>query len=374
MKLKIRELLKVWNAYDFLQFPRMNGDPIQTPIYNEKDFVNWFKANTGRAICFTSHNSYPTLDKTFHPPAVMEVRVSNLFTDFDDKDKPENAQLDTIKLIKFCEDNKLPFINSFSGSKGFHHFIRLKPSLHAYNEELKLMTRAVHNWLKDRLEFRTMDGMCKEPRRLCRIPYSKHVREGKERGSYIISDTYCHTISPDDITTKDIYEIIENARAPTLYIPDLTKPKLDLQGFIEHFEIDLREYAADKEVVNGERVVTHREYEEVQTDDLHELVKALVPRMCVHNDLFSRNPTHPARRMTVIQLKEIGYSFSQVVALFEEMSSKFNWVDRMFRGRRIYQIKHIYFHWPVYKHDTCGKIKNEHGLCVGEACPKFRGW
>jgi len=173
---------------------------------------------------------------------------------------------------------------------------------------------------------------------------------------------------------NSIYEIIENARAPTLFIPNLPEAKLDLDDLIEKFGIDILEYAADKELIEGERIVSTREYSSVPDDDFHELIKALIPRMCVHNDLFSRNPTHPTRRMTVIQLKEIGYSFGQVVELFEKMSETFRWVDRMFRSRRIYQIKHIYFHVPEYKHDTCGKIKNEHGLCVGEACPKFRGW
>jgi len=373
MKAKLGDLYKLWDAYGFMDFPRMVGDPIQTPVYNREEFARWFKANTGRAICFTSHNSYPELDQRFHPPSVKSVRVGNLFTDFDDKEKPENAQLDTIKLIEFCQKEGLPFINSFSGSKGFHHFIRLKPSVHLYDEELKAKTRAVHNWLKDKLELRTMDGMCKEPRRLCRVPMSRYAREEKHK-QYLIGDTFCCPVKAEEVVDNSIYEIIENARAPTLFIPNLPEAKLDLDDLIEKFGIDILEYAADKELIEGERIVSTREYSSVPDDDFHELIKALIPRMCVHNDLFSRNPTHPTRRMTVIQLKEIGYSFGQVVELFEKMSETFRWVDRMFRSRRIYQIKHIYFHVPEYKHDTCGKIKNEHGLCVGEACPKFRGW
>lgn len=356
-----------------MRFPRMVGDPIQTPVYNKMEFAKWFNVNVGRAICFTSHNAYPELDQKFYPPKVNTIEVNNLFSDFDDKNKPENAQLDTIKFIKFCQSEELPFINSFSGSKGFHHFIRLKPSVHPYDEELKTKIRAVHNWLKDKREFRTMDGKCKEPRRLCRIPYSRYVREGKHR-QYEVGNTYCIPMKPAEILDLSIDEIVKRAHAPTLYVPELDEPKLDLDGFLKQFSIDIREYSADKEVVDGERVVTTREYEEVQSDDFHEFIKALIPRMCVHNDLFGRNPLHSARRMTVTQLREIGYDFSQVVQLFEEMGKRFGWVDRMFRNRRIYQIKHIYFRHPPYKHDTCGKIKNEHGLCVGEACPKFRGW
>jgi len=373
VKVKLRDLYKVWEAYGFMEFPRMVGDPIQTPINNRDEFARWFKSNTGRAICFTSHNSYPDLNYKYHPPKVESIEVRNLFDDFDDKDKPENSQLDTIKIIKFCMDYELPFLDSFSGTKGFHHFIRLKPKRYAYDEELKLKTRAVHNWLKDKIGLRTMDGKCKEPRRLCRIPYSKYVRENK-KGQYEIGETYCYSIDPIHILDLSIDEIVEMAHNPTLFIPKLDAPKWDLDGLINEFQIDITEYSADKELINGERVATTREYEVVQADDFHELIKALIPRMCVHNDLFGRNPTHPTRRMTVIQLREIGYEFSKVVALFEEMSKRFRWVDRMFRNRRIYQIKHIYFHHPSYKHDTCGKIKNEHGICVGEVCPKFRGW
>lgn len=374
MKAKLGDLLKVWRAFDFMQFPRMVGDPLQTVVYNEQEFVKWFKSNTGRAICFVSHNSYPHLNKRYNPPSVESVRVSNLFIDMDDARKQENAQDDTIKLIEFCDDNNLPFVNSFSGSKGFHHYIRLKPSVHMYDEELKSKVRAVHNWLKDKLGLRTMDGKCKEPRRLCRIPYSKYARMGKGRGEYVMGKTYCIPMKSEDIVNLNINEILESAITPTLHVPFLPSPQWDLDGFVANFSIDIEEYSRDKEVEDGERVSIAREYEEVQPDDFHELIKALVPRMCVHNDLFQRNPTHAARRMTVIQLKEIGHTFGQVVSLFEEMSERFKWVDRMFGNRRRYQIKHIYFHLPEYKHDTCGKIKSEHGLCVGKACPKFRGW
>jgi hypothetical protein len=351
----------------------MVGDPLQTAVYDEKEFAKWFMCNNGKRICFVSHNSYPKVNKNYNPPNVLEVRVSNMFIDFDDKDKVENAQLDAIKLIKFCQENKLPFLDSFSGSKGFHHFIRLKPANFVYDEELKIKTRAFHNWLKDKLELRTMDDKCKEPRRLCRIPYSRYAKMGKQK-DYVIGDTYCHPIRSEDIMDKEITEIQLQSRNPEFFIPTIEEGRFDLNEIIEHFDIDVVEYSADKTIVDGERVSTSRLYEEVPPDDFNELVKSLIPRMCVHNDLFSRNPTHATRRMAVIQLKEIGYSFSQVVSLFEEMSKKFGWVDRMFQGRRIYQIKHIYFHFPPYYHDTCGKIKNEHGICVGEKCDKFRGW
>lgn len=374
MKAKLGDLLKVWKAYDFMEFPRMMGDPLQTAVYSDREFVKWFRANTGKAICFTSHNSYPELNQQYNPPSVLSVRVSNLFDDFDDKPKPENAQNDTIKAIKFCQKEDLDYANCFSGTKGFHHYIRLIPSVHPYDEELKTKIRAIHNWLKDELKLRTMDGRCRDVRRLCRIPYSKYVTTVKKSGEYIIGNTYCCPLKADDIMDKSIHEIKEYAKSPDLFVPFLSTPKWDLDGFISNFDIDIKEYACDKELEDGERVAISREYNVVPEDDLHDLIKALVPRMCVHNDLFARNPTHPARRMTVTQLKDIGYSFSQVVSLFEEMSEKFHWVDRMFRSKRIYQIKHIYFHLPKYKPDTCGKIKNEHGLCVGEACPKFRGW
>jgi len=93
--------------------------------------------------------------------------------------------------------------------------------------------------------------------------------------------------------------------------------------------------------------------------------------MCVHNNLISKNPSHASRRMAVVQLKQIGYSFSQTVALFEQMSKTFKWVDRKNRDRRIYQIKFIYFHNPPYMHDSCKKIKNEHSICVGDICPYY---
>ena len=123
MKMKVGDLFEVWRAFDFLTFPRTVGDPVQTVVYNEAEFLKWFKVNTGRVICFTSHNAYPELDQRWNPPRVVKIRVSNLFTDLDAAEKQENAQLDSIKLVDFCEKEDAPFLDDFSGSKGFHHYV-----------------------------------------------------------------------------------------------------------------------------------------------------------------------------------------------------------------------------------------------------------
>lgn len=374
MKIKVGDLLRVWNAYDFLQFPRTVGDPIQTAVYNKTELMKWYRPNTGRVICFTSHNSYPVVDKLYNPPRVVKIRVSNLFTDFDSETKVENAQLDCIKLMDFCEKESLGFLNSFSGMKGFHHFIQLVPRVYDYDEELRAKTRAIHNWLKDKLGFRTMDNKCKEPRRLCRIPYSKHVSFNKKEGEYVVHPTYCFPIDSRILRGCPIQEIQKIALAPPLFVPIVKTPKWDLDGIIAHLDIDVEEYSLDKDLIEGERVAPSKDYQDIPRDDFHELIKAVIPRKCVHNDLFSRNPSHAARRMAVTQLKAVGYNYGQVVSLFEEMAYKFEWVDRMFQKRRTYQVWHIYNHQPPYRHDTCQTIKYTHGLCVGEKCEKFRGW
>lgn len=371
MKIKTNELLTTWKNFGLLDFPRMMGNPIQVPVYTAKQFLGWFKANCGRAICFTSHNSYPKLNDKYRPPKVEAISVNNIFVDLDDDKKIENAQNDAIKLIDFCEKENLTFCDQFSGRKGFHHFIRLKPETYLYNDALKIRTRAVQNWLKEELNLRTIDERCKDATRLCRIPFSKHASQIKGTKCEV-SKTFCYPLKSDEIRDKSVTEIVKNAEKPHPFIYTNLEPTLTLREFIEHFSIDLEKYSTNIKMVEG-KINKLAEYEKVPADDFHLLIKNIIPRKCIHNDLFKPNPTHTARRLAVIQLKDIGYDFTQIIQLFEKMTEEFKWVDRMNQSKRIYQIKHIFFHNPPYNHDTCGTIK-EYGLCVGEKCEKFRGW
>jgi hypothetical protein len=374
MKIKKSELQKVWKAFNMQDFPRMVGNPLQSVVYNEEEFFNWFMSVNGKRPCFTSHNSYPILNEQYNPPCVKKVCVKNLFTDFDDKHKQENAQLDTIKLIKFCQKENLHFKNQFSGSKGFHHFISLKPMTFDYADELKQKVRAIYNWLEHKLELRTMDNMCKEPRRLCRIPYSRYVKmEG--RNNYIQQDNYCVPMTPEDIMDYTFDEIVEYSKHPLIFIPKKEEPTMNINDLISHFQIDVKKFSINTIEVEERDAIQIKEYTinltKIVDTEFLELLKSVIPRMCVHNDLISNNPSHAARRMAVIQLKQIGYSFSQVVAMFEQMSKTFKWVDRKNQDTRIYQIKFIYLHNPPYMHDSCKKIKNEHSICVGKICPYY---
>lgn len=372
--MKKSDLKKVWKTFGMLDFPRMVGDPLQSVVYNDEEFFTWYLKTNGNKPCFTSHNSYPLLNENYNPPCVKKISVNKLFTDFDDKAKQENAQLDTIKLIEFCQKENLPFLNQFSGSKGFHHYIKLKPKVYDYSDELKQKTRAVHNWLEHKIGFRTMDNLCKEPRRLCRIPYSRYVKM-TGRNIYIKQDNFCVPVSPGYVLDHTFDEILEHSMNPILLIPKIEEPNMTLDDFILHFSIDVKKYSVNTVEIENKDVIEIKEYmsdlTKTENTEFIELIKSVIPRMCVHNDLTSKNPSHSSRRMAVVQLKQVGYSFSQTVALFEQMSKAFKWVDRKNRDRRIYQIKFIYFHNPPYMHDSCKKIKNEHSICVGKICPYY---
>lgn len=370
MKLKVRDIKDILKAEGLYKTPRKVGNPRQWNVLDWRQYKDFIINTTGRAICFTSHNHYPELDQLGDP---VQVEIRNIFTDFDAEEKIENAQRDMLRAIDFSEDIKNPYFDNFSGRKGFHHYLRLKPKRYYLNDELTEKVRALHNWLAVKgMKVKTMDERCKDVKRLCRIPTCRYVtiknKKRRQPMEYIVKDTYCWPIPPD-LLEADISEIIEFAKAPTVYVPKVGKPKYDLDQLISKLGFDVQEWAMknQEETRNGKKQVVAA-FNRIPKNAFIGRAMEEIGRACIYNDLFSRNPTHEARRIAVILLRRSGYTFVEVIGWFDRLSQVCSWVDRGFRDVRVYQIRHIFFRYPPYHPDSCSKIKFVHGLCPLKDC------
>lgn len=370
MKLKKSELREVLKNQLLFDTPRKVGNPQQWNVLNWSQYLDFIRSHTGRAICFTSHNHYPQLDQLGDP---IIVEVSKLFTDLDSKEKPENALLDANKMYDWCEELGLGCWVNFSGSKGFHHYTELKPKKYMLDAILDDKLRAVHNYLAHEIKIRTQDIKCRDPKRLCRIPMSRYATMERKKGKknapiqYIVGETYCSPLKPEYLSWQ-VLDIIEYAKNPEPIVVKRIEPKITMDKLISKLGINVKDWALrneteDERTDEGQVVAP---LNKTPPGAFIKTVKAQIGRECIYNDLFSPNPTHTSRRIAVTILKRQGLTFREVIDWFDKIAHLCGWVDRAFRDVRLYQIKHIYYRYPPYHPDGCGKLRFVHKLCPHE--------
>lgn len=388
-----RAFLEVMKEYDFLSFPRAIGNPYQGVAFNSHNFWHFVKTNNANKICFTSHNAYPEWDGTQDPRL---VRLGKFFFDFDHKTKPENALRDVRRLASFLDEQNMPWGATFSGSKGYHLYLFTERENLEINDKLWNRIIAIHSWLRykgDRSRIpvynrdgsskttgrpwiRTLDSKVAEPKRLCRIPFTRHVGMGDER-QYKVSDKYCIPIKPDELFSLEHEDIIDMSKAPVIrkgYIQ--SGEKRNLTAFLDELDINVKYWSnvSMDEGITKTGAFVPALYNGVPEDDYAVYISKIIPRPCIHGDLFTENPTHKSRFLAVVQMKSIGMTYEEVVEVFDNMADKFNWADRRHRGTLLYQVRQIYFRRTSaggYWHASCTKIKNRYHLCVGDKCERW---
>ena len=349
---------------NFFEAPRAVGDPFQTIAKSEAEIIEFIKDRSGKTPVYVSHNAYVTLNGD----EPYQINVRKLFFNFDSKRKPENAQLDAIKLLNFCEQENLPVFPVFSGSKGFHIYLGLKPTIYLYGKFLRDATRAVHIWLYQKLGLRTLDLKCAEPRRLCRVFYTPHVtfNPKAEPGKQVYANgLYCCPIMPEWLRTWQIDKIKEYARAPHMIDYHPKGELLSLVEFIDKYNIDI------EKMLHAEVSTDEGKYNKITEyiPTSNEFIKSIIPYPCIHNQILNNiNPPHLARFAAVVWIQHLGYDRKWA---FDFIQSK-QYVDRN-DSICAYQINQIYDHYPPYKFPTCNSIFTN-GMCVGKVCPRFEAF
>jgi len=358
----VREMVEA-GLLGFFETPRAVGDPFQKIVYSEQEILEFINPRLGKKPIFISHNSYPTMINNDEP---YQINVRKLFFDFDSKRKPENAQVDLIKLLDFCDKEKLALYTAFSGSKGFHAYLPLKPTTYLYGKFLQDATRAIHLWLKQTLELRTIDIRCAEPKRLCRVWYTPHVTFNPKNGDTSINGLYCCPLYPEWVREWRMEQILEYARQPEMIEYKLKGRLYSIDEFITKFGIDIEKLLrAEVNSEGNDSRCKIAKYIPVE----NEFIRYVIPFPCVHNQMVHNpNPPHLARFATVVWLQQLGYTRKWV---FDFLQGR-NFVDTK-SSVCAYQINQIYDHYPPYKFPSCQKIFEE-SMCVGKDCPKFNAF
>lgn len=342
---------------NWFETPRTVGDPYQFRVDTPDQIHSFIKDRWNTRPIYISHNSYPVWDGN----EPYQIKVNKLFFDFDSKNKIENALLDVRKLSTWCTENNLSHYVAFSGGKGFHCYILLKPQIYLNGEFLKSATKAIHLHIQKLLSLRTLDSKCSDPRRMVRVWYTPYCTLNKENKP-ITNNLYCCPLSPDQVHTNSITEILTYASAPTLlnHIPD--NPTVDLGEFLMKFQIDVQKTLRqnmDSHALTSSRI----QYQPCED----EIIKELLPRPCIHRHImYSQNPPHIVRFAAAVQLKSLGYDREWVFNFFQ----KRNYVDSFRKDVCAYQINHIYDKRPPYQHPTCATLIRE-GLCIGKECNRY---
>lgn len=342
--------------------PRAIGNPLQYIVHSVEEYRSFVKANNGVGICFTSHNSYPVVGNYSNP---LTVKATKIFFDFDSKNKPENALLDLRTLVTWARKNKLPVATAFSGSKGFHAYLLLKPQKFHMNRYYANYLRSFHNRVASDLKLRTADPkIFGDPRRLCRIWYTRYATMIPGTRKQELGEKYCSPLTEEMVMEMNIDDILEYSLEPENVDSKMITDGREFHTFTElmkKFKIKSMDFIFDQ----GPGLKPNELIQYVSPDNEH--VRNLFPLPCMQMQMSSQNPVHLGRFSGVVHLKKVGFSVRQIYDFFMALG----WVDAKKGDMMWYQINHIFHHNPAYRPPTCRSIKQA-GFCVGSTCDKYK--
>ena len=342
--------------------PRAIGNPLQYIVHSVEEYRNFVNTNNGVGVCFTSHNSYPVIGRFGNP---LSVYAKKVFFDFDSKNKPENALLDLRKFVNWARERRLPIATSYSGSKGFHGYLLLKPIKIEMNRAYSNYLRSLHTTIVSELKLRTADPkIFGDPRRLCRIWYTQYATLVKGTRKPELGERYCSPLTEEMVLEMDIDSILEYALKP--------------QNVDAKLITDDRVFHTFPEVIK-ELGIKPMDFLDTPGADLkpgelidyvapsNGLIQNLFPLPCMQMQMSSQNPSHLGRFAGVVHLKAVGFDVKRIYEFYMGLG----WVDAKHGDMMWYQINHIFHKNPPYKFPTCRAIKQA-GFCVGKTCDIYK--
>jgi len=354
----------------------------QFMIMNPIEFAAVLKQSNGRCSVFVSHNSYPGHEKD-ELTMVKRVQIEYQFIDLDHATKPENAHEDLVKLVEWAEEERIPWEASYSGSKGFHFFIKHLAATYpidvrvSADETIALRSyyMASQGYLKAKLKLRCVDLICAEPKRIHRVWNTMHFKRHTTKPT----GRFCIPLSKKDILELDTEEIIAMASKPNFdvdYSYNDDKDWYTFSDYLTEYEIHPEMDIADED--NGATLVLISKYNPPTGDNDKpnwEWFKKQMPDPCIHNIMYnSRNPPHIARFASAAFWRQAGISIRWVNQFYVKMKYR----DHNKATQRMRQLKSIWNrgpgstrpHLPLYKYPTCRTLY-QGGVCIGPECPKF---
>ena len=299
-------------------FPREIGLRPQSREYFKRELI---KTRSG---FYRFINEYSGSFELFTSVYQQDKQIDKIFVDVDSYGVLDDA-LETAKKVykKTTEELNLPVIPIFSGLKGFHLYILLKPK--RYNNPADLLTNVtlnlVSNGTKDEFGVSKVLECIDEKfigatNSLCRIPNTE--RPGM--------NTFCVPLPQNflDLTLKQIIQLSKTKRYP----------KYNFNGYKFCYLTDLTDMK--------DRVIDQREpEEEIKSEnffpkhgDVRKYLKPLLPP-CLYNEILKEEPSHEIRVGTTVRLLRV-LEPEQIVKIF----GRLEWIDFDYR-KTVYQVRKI---------------------------------
>lgn len=295
----------------FYKFPREVGYR-RVVVNNKSELLHYVElANGVKPVYVSLYDLGLTIDKVF----------------FDFDSTSLQHVFDEVKLfIKKLNDYNLPYIPVFSGQKGFHVYVLMKPWRPPNTETARAILRDIQVKLAG--SFTTADRhVFGDVRRLVRFPNTLN------------KTNYCVPL-PYDFTSWTIEEIIRYAKEPHTIDYNIR----DIPG-IEAFVDEVHDYISED---TGKLTPLHDFHD--MPPRLH-LIKELI-RPCVFEAVTTDpEPPHIVRMALVTELMYYGWSGDSIYELIRLL----NWRDFDPKITK-YQIDQIFRH--RYLPPSCNKLRH----------------
>lgn len=345
--------MKVLN---FLSVPRAFGNPRQyiakdgnPVVYDKKILIDLINKNNKINDVFVSANRF----LSFIDRKPFQIEMSKIFLDFDGKmNPPIDALKDMRKVTDYYDEVGIPYLPVYSGCKGFHVYVPLKPKVYTNGRWLKDVVRSCMLQLKRELGIETIDPAVATPTKLCRVLYSTHPKTGRicqPLPKYEIIESRFFNRPIEKLINYNLIDSLENKRY------------LTLEEYIDYLDIDPEE-----------EIIKLRESFALKVEQINygnpddQFLQEVLHYPCLINAIIGvENATHFARFMCCIHLKRLGYDPLWVFKFFKQRL----YFDHMNEEECRYQINNIFQNDYIFP--SCRRIQEE-GMCIGAACPYYK--
>lgn len=335
----------------FFYYPRTAHIPQIYRLGSDRDFERYIRVyngtKTGCHVSLYDVSRRPVIDKILFEFDASKAKLHLVLEEVSD-------------LVEQFKKSKLPYIPVFSGGKGFHVYLILKP-VEIDSEIAKAVIRQVqYKFASD-----GSDGS--------KIIYTFLDRQkiGVVRTQIRVPNTlngslFC-TYLPQHFNELSISEIIELASRPRCYVYDCETNKSVLD--IADYHVEINTISCDPPVIEAPTVP--------RLCDLVDIIRPCVYREIVEN----KNPPHAVRLTFVSELMWLGHTQEQIYNLCKQIGwSDFNsnktryHIDYIFKCRLFpYSCRKLR---EFVKCSNCGWIYdwgcfNEGNSCNGISREKF---
>jgi len=309
---------------------RTFGNPEQTIIFSQEELNDLIERNPSGNPCFISTCWFDEEHNHIVPI---------VFFDFDNEIL-EDSWKDTKKLAKYFERKQLiPFYIFFTGNRGFHIHLHVKPKKYS-NGELRIFQEFLIDKLSLKSACRHVVG---QTRRMCRIPNTKHEDTG----------LYCIQVN----LNQKLDEILELSKQPQPLKIELFPEYYDLRQLIKRFRINNLKKSSNNNIQIRENI----NYANCDNKFYKELFKF---HPCLLNEILTEEPANSVRVWTVSFLLEQGFSLTWIFKFFESC----HWIDWN-PSKTAYHLKRVKENGG-YATPRC-KLIQSGGYCLGKKCKNF---